>query len=121
MIRLLSAGHGPVLYCEGATGRVHALGANSLPLGIVRSLAMDPVHEIELASGDLMVMTTDGFIEWTNPGGEEFGMDRLNALIAAQRAVSPDALIEALYAAVQAHSCGTRQIDDLTAVVIKRV
>jgi serine phosphatase RsbU (regulator of sigma subunit) len=69
----------------------------------------------------MVVLATDGFFEWENAAGEEFGVARLTQAVRDARGLSPEEIIAELYSAVKAFVDGTRQMDDLTAVVIKRV
>jgi serine phosphatase RsbU (regulator of sigma subunit) len=75
---------------------------------------------LNFQSGDLLVLTTDGFFEWANRKDEQFGVNRLEETIRASREKSPAEIIAALYKVVLEFSEGTKQGDDLTAVVIKR-
>ena len=65
-------------------------------------------------------LATDGFLEWTNEEGEQFGVKRVEETIRESKEKRPNEPISTLYAAVLAFSDGTKQQDDLTAVVIKR-
>lgn len=65
-------------------------------------------------------MATDGFFECANHDGEQFGIKRLQEAIRQANGRRPYELISTLYGTVVAFSEGTRQQDDLTAVVIKR-
>jgi serine phosphatase RsbU (regulator of sigma subunit) len=51
---------------------------------------------------------------------EQFGKLRMKETVRASRALPPEEIIKSLYDAVVAHSKGTWQQDDLTAVLIKR-
>jgi len=64
---------------------------------------------------------TDGFFEWENRAGEEFGMERLETAIRGAAAEPPDEIIRRMHRAVTTFTAGTPQADDLTAVIIKRV
>jgi serine phosphatase RsbU (regulator of sigma subunit) len=75
---------------------------------------------LELNPGDLLVLATDGFFEWTNRDSEPFGIERFEETIRRSKEKRPRELISALYGAVLAFSGGMKQQDDLTAVVIKR-
>lgn len=75
---------------------------------------------MELDAGDLLVLATDGFFEWTNRDGEQFGAKRMEEAICESRNKRPTELIETLYKAARTFSRGKEQQDDLTAVVIKR-
>ena len=76
---------------------------------------------LSLHPGDLFLLITDGFVEWENEKGELFGSVRLQQAVRASRHQAPNVILKTLYDVVVAFSNGTRQQDDLTAVVIKRV
>ena len=81
----------------------------------------DPPLILELNHGDLLVLATDGFSEWENAQLEQFGLARMKKIIRASKTKSPDSIIYALYRAVVEFSDGRKQMDDATAVVIKRI
>ncbi|HSE24760.1 MAG TPA: SpoIIE family protein phosphatase, partial [Pyrinomonadaceae bacterium] len=62
----------------------------------------------------------DGFFEWQNPEGEEFGLQRLDEVIQGSRDLSAEEIITSLRQAVARFCEGSAQMDDLTAVVLKR-
>jgi sigma-B regulation protein RsbU (phosphoserine phosphatase) len=117
---LVSAGQAPLLFYEAATGTVHNWDADVLPLGIMGGVDFDDPRVVRFASGDLLLLTTDGFMEWPDPDGRQFGSDGLEAFLREHHALTPDDLIAKLYEAVLAHARGVEQGDDLTALVIKR-
>jgi serine phosphatase RsbU (regulator of sigma subunit) len=119
-VELLSAGHGPLFLYLVREDRFDAMPAQGLPLGLMPNLASDPPKVLELNSGDLLVLTTDGFFEWANAQDEQFGIKRMEEMVRASREKPPAEIISALYKSVIEFSGGTRQDDDLTAVVIKR-
>ena len=83
-------------------------------------LAHGPAQEIDLAPGDFLVLITDGFFEWENAAGEQFGLDRLNETIRRSKDQPAREIISTLHAEVTRFADGTPQNDDLTAVVVKR-
>jgi phosphoserine phosphatase len=99
---------------------VQSFEAHGVPFGVFAGMAYGPPQEVVLGPGDMVVLITDGFFEWTNARDEDFGFERLHAAIRAARDCSPDRLIARLHEAVTAFSGGTPQNDDLTAVVLKR-
>jgi serine phosphatase RsbU (regulator of sigma subunit) len=119
-VELLSAGHGPLFVYFLSEDRFEEIGAQGLPLGISSQFVSDPPKLLDLNKGDLLVLATDGFFEWTNGEGEQFGVKRAEETIRKSKEKRPSELISTLYAAVLAFSGGTKQQDDLTAVVIKR-
>lgn len=119
-VELLSAGHGPLFLYVMKEDCFEEIGSQGLPLGIVAKLVSDPPQVLELNRGDLLVLATDGFFEWANSQGELFGPMRSEEVIRTSKEKQPREIISALYQATLAFSGGTKQQDDLTAVVIKR-
>jgi serine phosphatase RsbU (regulator of sigma subunit) len=120
-VELLSAGHGPLLVYKMRGDQIDQRGSQGLPLGILPSFVSAPPEILEMHAGDLLVLATDGFFEWANPKGEQFGVSRSGEVIRQAKEKSPRELISTLYRAVVEFSEGTEQQDDLTAVVIKRI
>jgi serine phosphatase RsbU (regulator of sigma subunit) len=119
-VELLSAGHGPLFLYFLREDHFNKMEAQGPPLGISSSLVSEPPLIVELNPGDLLVLATDGFFEWANALGEQFGAKRLEEAVRGSREKSSDEIISTLYRAVVDFSGGTKQQDDLTAVVIKR-
>jgi serine phosphatase RsbU (regulator of sigma subunit) len=68
----------------------------------------------------MMILVTDGFFEWTDSRQEQFGMDRLEAVVRKHRDSSSRDIILRLHEAVLDFAGEGAQDDDLTAVIIKR-
>ncbi|HET6932181.1 MAG TPA: PP2C family protein-serine/threonine phosphatase [Candidatus Acidoferrum sp.] len=120
-VELLSAGHAPLFLYRRKSDSFDMMEAHGLPLGISDAFLSDPPHSLELASGDLLLLATDGFFEWENAHEEQFGHDRLGQTIRAARDKSAAEIIFILHQDVLRFSGGTKQMDDLTAIVLKRV
>jgi len=119
-IKVLSAGHGPILWYRRGANKWENFEAQGIPLGMIDGMSYEDSHLNYLRAGDMIVLVTDGFYEWQNPESEEFGVERLKETIHAARDCSPQEVIARLYTAVKDFSKGTAQNDDLTAVVLKR-
>lgn len=119
-VKVLSAGHGPILCYRRATNRLENFDAQGIPLGMIDGMSYDDSSVRSLSAGDMIVLVTDGFYEWQNPETEEFGLERLKDTIRQARDCSAEEVIARLYATVKDFSKGTEQNDDLTAVVLKR-
>jgi hypothetical protein len=100
---------------------VGAIGAG-LVLRTIRTIILHSREDFHLwlLTFDLLLLATDGFYEWANVQSEEFGSKRLEETVRASREKSSSDIISALYRAVVDFSGGTKQQDDLTAVIIKR-
>ena len=120
-VELVSAGHGPLFVYSSARKSCHFVDSQTVPLGIVPQLpAVRPV-KISMQPGDIVFLISDGFFEWENNRGEEFGADRLVQVICQNSDREPEIIIAELYESVLRFAGGTPQKDDLTAVLIKRV
>ena len=119
-VKVLSAGHGPILLYRHAENRLENLDAQGIPLGMIAGMKYEDADPNCLQEGDMIVIVTDGFYEWRNPNNEEFGLERLKDTIRQARDSSAADLIAKLNEAVKNFSRGTKQEDDLTAVVLRR-
>jgi serine phosphatase RsbU (regulator of sigma subunit) len=120
-VELLSAGHGPLFVYCAATQTLQKFGAQSVPFGIVPLMEFEAPLTLHLRPGDLVLLITDGFFEWENAAGEQFGLGRLGDSVRKSNHLAPEEIIAELYNAVLVFTNGSKQTDDLTAVVIKRV
>ena len=119
-LEYVGAGCGPLVYRCGEQKCVQA-AATIPPLGILPTLPGAVTTQIALSPGDIALAVTDGFYEWEDGDGEQFGLDRVGDSIRRHAADSGDDLIASLYRQVLAHAGHVRQADDLTAMVVKRV
>lgn len=91
------------------------LGSTSTVLGLFRTWDCS-MEERLLFSGDTLVLYTDGITESFNEAGEEFGEARLIEALQRHRALSAQAMLEAIIADVQQFSAH-EQHDDITLIV----
>jgi serine phosphatase RsbU (regulator of sigma subunit) len=119
-VEVLSAGHGPILWYKHATNEIENLEAQGIPLGMIAGASYEKALVRKLSPNDMIVVVTDGFYEWENAKGEEFGLLRLESAILQSSDCSAEEVIENLRIAVEEFCDGTEQKDDLTAVVLKR-
>ncbi len=120
-VEMVSAGHGPTLLYRAATREVESLGSDGLPLGVAADQEYGPHQLLHLEPKDVLLMLTDGFFEHFRVGDtEQFGVERLNAALRDNADKSSADIITAIDKAVADFARGAPQIDDMTAVVIKR-
>jgi phosphoserine phosphatase RsbU/P len=89
-------------------------------LGILPDLWDAVPVKLILKPGDIVLLITDGFLEWENSAGEQFGTERLAAVVRQFSHREPEVIIAELYDSVLNFARGTPQQDDLTAALIKR-
>jgi len=120
LVRYISAGQGPLLVVTN-DGAVEQYPTTSIPLGIMPDADFEAGQPIDLSSGDLLAVVTDGLFEWQSDSGEEFGPDRLASTLAEFRQRPAQDIITALYERVRVFTGATRQRDDITVVILKRL
>ncbi|MEM9252508.1 MAG: GAF domain-containing SpoIIE family protein phosphatase [Planctomycetota bacterium] len=127
-----SAGQAPLLVARcGASGGCEQLDATTLPLGILDPIELVDEGPIRLEPGDVLALISDGIFEYQSPAGEEYGADRLERLLAANRGASCAELIERIREDVEGHARRTsnggkaakavEQADDMTILLVRRV
>jgi sigma-B regulation protein RsbU (phosphoserine phosphatase) len=66
-----------------------------------------------LAPNDLLLLYTDGLFEVTEPGGEEFGLDRLVDAARRRMSLPLEALVDGLIEDIRAFGEGAEFPDDV--------
>lgn len=115
-----NAGHTLPLLVRMDGGHCRELDAEGLILGVKKGVEFEE-KQIRMHDGDVLVLHTDGIIESENCAGEQFGIDRLCAIIQARRSEPPQAIIDAVLQEVSIFRGTTPQEDDVTMIVIKVV
>ena len=111
----VNAGHNPpLLLRDGESARLMGGG---MPLGLFAEADYE-LQKVRLASGDLLLCYTDGVTESMNPDEEEFGEPRLIEVANGQRGRTAEQVIEAIQVAVEEHTRGAPQHDDLTLLAL---
>lgn len=121
-VRYARAGHCPVLLFRAASEKAEYLKDKGVALGMIKNKTYENYIEsftFNYATGDVMVLYTDGITEARNMRGEEFGFDRLSKAIAEMKGLGTRQIQEQLIGQLYAFS-GTENInDDYTAVIVK--
>ena len=101
-------------------GRVQAILLEGVPLGLIPDTQYDETT-IDLEPGDVLVFASDGILESENHTREEFGPERLAALLAAiSLGDSAREITDQILAATDGHSGeGIAPHDDRTLVVLR--
>ena len=109
-----SGGHPPPMIANGAA--VRELPAPGFVLGRMRSATFE-AQSHALASGDTVLLYTDGIVEAAGRNGEQWGYERLRACLEANRHAPAGEIADRVVDAVTDWS--PRPEDDLTLVVVK--
>lgn len=117
-----NAGHNPPLWWRAAGRTFETLSAPGIVLGIFHEIALEE-RTINLAPGDVLLLYTDGVTEALDENQEEFGLERLQNVV-AWAATQPDATTDSIagtiLAAVKRFMGSMPQPDDLTLLAVKR-
>ena len=119
-----NAGHPPVLlrrlneqeWLPVEAGSDH-IGAN-LPLGMFANTRYDQIA-IQVMDGERLALYTDGFVESTNSKDEEFGEQRLRALLQLSGHLDLQALKTGVVNALATHVGGPFAQDDVTLLLVE--
>lgn len=115
-LRFANCGHNPPFLVR-SNGTTERLPATATVLGLFEQWESS-ICEVEIASGDLLVIYTDGVTEANNSSGEEFGENRLLETIRDHLAVPVHLILDAILTAALEFSGGEMR-DDLTLVVAR--
>jgi len=100
-------------------GHVVSVRLEGVPLGLLPGTQYDE-SVLDLMPGDVVVFASDGILESENASEEEFGLQRLSAVLSA---ISPQdsarAIAERILAETDDHGAGTAAHDDRTLVVLR--
>lgn len=118
-VHFVSAGHGPIVHYQRATHTLVEFGATDFPFGVTPTPEYPPT-KVALARGDLLILITDGFFEWHNLSGEQFGLPRLRQAILDTADAPIDEIAQRIYEKVRDFTTNAAQDDDMTAVVLRR-
>lgn len=117
-VRYANAGHCPPLLVR-ADGTADPLPSTGPPLGMFPGQVYGQ-GEVTLRPGDLLALYSDGVTETTDPQGEEFGTQRLAALLAGLRSQPLAELWEAVEAELDRFAGTSLPADDRTLVLLRR-
>ena len=117
-IRYVNCGHNPALLFRAETGRVTRLNSSCTPIGI-SSEQNCQLASISLSAGDVLIFYTDGITEAQNRLGQEFGAERLSALLEHGCSLSAESLMKDILSSAADFSSEVGFSDDVTIVVAK--
>ena len=122
-MRYINAGHNdPIL--RRASGQMERLSMGGVPLGLPLFTEAENLYSsgrVQLQTGDLLFIFTDGVIEAVNDTGEEYGEARLIPCIENAPSETAAETVKRVMSEVNAFVGYARQHDDITCLVLRLV
>ncbi|MBL4694054.1 SpoIIE family protein phosphatase [Candidatus Gracilibacteria bacterium] len=120
----VSAGHEQIVHYKAKDAKAGLLPAGGMALGMVLDIStLLKIEDVQVESGDVLVIYSDGVPEsWKNEK-EVYGMERLIAKVGelGGLGISAEEVKTLLLKDVQDFAAGYKQQDDITMVVVKIV
>jgi len=116
------AGHNPGIIINQKDGSNQELNTDGIALGLEEGSVFNKTlkeQTIALKPGDTLIFYTDGFTEAMNQYKEEYGEERFIQLIAENRQLAAQELINVIVSNIKGFAKDMPQHDDMTIVVIK--
>lgn len=112
-----SAGHDDVhlLRVSISTEQLSYMGP---AIGLIEGIEY-PTGKRRLDPGDVMLLVTDGITEAFGTKGQQFGSDRLKAVLATDASRSAQGVVEAITREVAIFAKGAEQSDDITCLAVQ--
>src|SRR6185436_2311158 len=112
-----NAGHCvPLLRRGDRVFPLQAERAHTPPLGVTQELEAGEAR-VQLHSGDMLIMVSDGILEARDARGNDYGLTRLSRRIRTARG-GPEDVIKAILADIDSHVSEQSQGDDMTIVAM---
>ncbi|NLE04958.1 MAG: PP2C family protein-serine/threonine phosphatase, partial [Crenarchaeota archaeon] len=117
-LKYVNAGHNPPLLFKKNSGDIILLKAQGIALGVIDGVKLQEL-EIQVESGDIITLFTDGVIEAIDKKEEQFGQHRLLKIIEENHNLQAKEIIKKIEEAVTDFSGGQPQFDDITLMILK--
>jgi len=121
---MLTGQHEEVIVVRAATGELERVDTTGLglPVGMDEDITDFLSNtEIDLQSGDVVVLFTDGVTEAERPDQAQYGVERLCEVILENHKKTSQEIKDAIIDDVMAHIGTNKVYDDITVLVIKRL
>ncbi len=102
-----------------ADGTVKMLKTTGMPIGLFPDRSYES-RRFTLASGDRLMLYSDGVTDACTTGGEDFGVERAIACLRAAGTQAPDEIEQHLFDAIDNFAAGAPQFDDITVLILER-
>ena len=117
-IEYASAGHQPLLLWHAATNSIETILQKTDPIGVERSSEYTNL-KLTVATGDIIILFTDGLVESLNEEGHQYGSDSLAQVIKDTHAMNAKEIANEVKQNIQNFIGSANIHDDQTLVVMK--
>ncbi len=118
IVRYVNSGHIPGLLFRAQTGAITYMNSCCPPIGMFAKEPLELRSEA-LVTGDVLVFYTDGVTEAENASEEEFGVERLSAIVQRDFSLSAEELVANILAGAASFCSEVGFQDDVTILVVK--
>jgi sigma-B regulation protein RsbU (phosphoserine phosphatase) len=118
-VRWASAGHDAAIVYEPVSDTFKELEGGDMPLGVTEGVEFEEYRSDPLSLGSVMVVGTDGVWEMMNEAEEQYGKDRLRAVMRAHHGSGAKQIADAIQTDLAAYRGAREPADDVTFVVVK--
>ena len=116
ILRLSNSGGVPPLIVR--EGKVLDLSLEGVPIGLLPGREYDEV-EVQLSPGDVVVFVSDGIPDQTDLHDEDFGRDRLAAVLVEHASATASEIADHILAEVENFAASATVFDDQTLIVLR--
>jgi len=120
MLRYHSGGQAPILHFRADGQRCEWHTPTTFPVGVLEIGNTENARVMKMQPGDVLVLLSDGIYEYENRQGEQFGSERVAALLERYHRLPAAEQTVHILDAVSEHGQGTTQEDDITIVMVRR-
>jgi phosphoserine phosphatase RsbU/P len=99
-------------------GQCRAIRVEGVPLGLLEHTEYQPVT-VNLESGDLLALFSDGINEANDLQQEEFGMRRIESILRENAQKPPQEIVNRVFQEIKTFEAGRPARDDQTLVILK--
>lgn len=114
----VNAGHNPPILIRGEPPVAQVVEGKGIALGVIEEIQTNTLT-LSLHHGDIIVLYTDGITEAFNERDENYGEERMIAIITQNRSRPAREIGDALLADIRLFAGSAPQSDDITFILIK--
>ena len=117
-IQYATAGSTPILYYNSKTDEITQISKVTEPIGVEKNTTYTD-NELEVNSGDIIVMYSDGVAESVNIAGRQYSKNRLIQIVTENKNLSGKEIASLVKTDIKQFCGSVRQHDDQTVLIIK--